>query len=58
LPLHDRQIAEKLLNILVLGDEEIIVSASLGLVIYPDDGEDVESLLKNADGRMYDMKGR
>jgi diguanylate cyclase (GGDEF)-like protein len=52
------KIAEKLLNILVLGDEEIIVSASLGLVIYPDDGEDVESLLRNADGRMYDMKGR
>jgi diguanylate cyclase (GGDEF)-like protein/PAS domain S-box-containing protein len=35
---------------------ELHVSASIGIVIYPDDGTIVESLLKNADVAMYRAK--
>ena len=35
---------------------EIHVSGSLGLALYPEDGKDAETLLKNADAAMYDAK--
>jgi diguanylate cyclase (GGDEF)-like protein/PAS domain S-box-containing protein len=35
---------------------EIHVSGSLGLAIYPEDGTDAETLLKNADAAMYHAK--
>jgi len=35
---------------------EIHVSGSLGLALYPEDGRDVETLLKNADAAMYHAK--
>jgi diguanylate cyclase (GGDEF)-like protein/PAS domain S-box-containing protein len=35
---------------------ELHVSGSLGLAIYPDDGADAETLLKNADAAMYHAK--
>jgi diguanylate cyclase (GGDEF)-like protein/PAS domain S-box-containing protein len=35
---------------------EIHVSGSLGLAVYPEDGSDVDSLLKNADAAMYHAK--
>ena len=37
-------------------DHEIHVSGSLGLAIYPEDGRDSETLLKNADAAMYHAK--
>jgi diguanylate cyclase (GGDEF)-like protein/PAS domain S-box-containing protein len=39
-----------------LGDQEIVVTASAGIAVYPDDGADVETLLKNADSAMYHAK--
>ena len=33
------------------------VAASIGLTTYPDDGEDAETLIKNADTAMYHAKG-
>jgi diguanylate cyclase (GGDEF)-like protein/PAS domain S-box-containing protein len=36
--------------------QEIHVSGSLGLAIHPDDGNDAETLLKNADAAMYHAK--
>jgi diguanylate cyclase (GGDEF)-like protein len=37
-------------------DFEIITSASLGVALYPDDGEDRETLMRNADLAMYKAK--
>lgn len=53
--------AEKLLHSLrvpsVIDEHEIHVSLSIGIAIFPGDGEDVDSLLKNADSAMYEAKG-
>jgi diguanylate cyclase (GGDEF)-like protein/PAS domain S-box-containing protein len=35
---------------------EIVATASIGVVLYPEDGESVESLLKNAEAAMYQAK--
>lgn len=37
---------------------ELHINASVGICIYPEDGEDAESLLKHADMAMYDAKER
>ncbi len=36
----------------------VIVGASVGIALYPGDGADVSSLLKNADIAMYEAKGK
>ena len=40
----------------ILGVDEFNITASLGLAIYPDDGETNEKLVKNADIAMYHAK--
>ena len=53
-------IAERVISRLsmpvVIEKEEITISASLGIAIYPLDGETVDELLKNADAAMYHAK--
>lgn len=39
-----------------LGEEQAFVSASIGITLYPQDAEDIEQLLKNADQAMYNSK--
>jgi diguanylate cyclase (GGDEF)-like protein len=41
---------------IILNNQEFNISASLGISVYPDDGFDVETLLKVADNNMYKMK--
>ena len=41
---------------LIFGDHELYTSTSIGIAIYPDDGETAEELLKNADLAMYYAK--
>lgn len=41
---------------ITIGNHEFIVTASIGIAIFPVDGEDVETLLKNADLAMYFAK--
>ena len=41
-----------------LGDKQIHVNASIGITIYPNDGNDIETLVKNADIAMYRAKGQ
>ncbi len=39
-----------------IGKHRLRISASVGLSTYPNDGEDAETLIKNADAAMYDAK--
>lgn len=41
---------------LLLQEEELIISTSIGISLYPDYGNDVVSLMKNADAAMYQAK--
>jgi diguanylate cyclase (GGDEF)-like protein len=53
-------IAEKILQALrvphYIDEQRIHITASIGIVAYPDDGAEVETLLKNADFAMYQAK--
>ena len=55
---HDiKKVVMKITEILKLPynihDNEIFASASIGVAVFPDDGEEFEILLKNADAAMY-----
>src|SRR6267378_1332272 len=39
-----------------IGGQELMVTCSAGISLYPQDGPDVETLLKNADAAMYQAK--
>lgn len=53
-------IAEKLLQVLkepfMVDDNAFHISASIGICLYPDDGDDAETMLRNADSAMYQAK--
>ncbi|WP_408181231.1 EAL domain-containing protein [Paraburkholderia dipogonis] len=40
-----------------LGGVTLQVSCSVGVALFPDDGEDIEALMQNADAAMYQAKG-
>ncbi|QQX80200.1 EAL domain-containing protein [Shewanella sp. KX20019] len=54
------QLAQKLTEVLVhpikLGAIESNISASVGVAFYPEDGQDIEMLLRNAETAMYQAK--
>ena len=39
-----------------IGERELYVGSSIGIAVYPDDGTDVDTLLKNSDTAMYQVK--
>ncbi|MEC4895711.1 MAG: CHASE2 domain-containing protein [Oscillatoria sp. PMC 1051.18] len=39
-----------------IGEHKICVTASIGISVYPDDGETIEELIKQADAQMYKLK--
>ncbi len=62
--LHDKydaqRVAEKILSafrtVFSLGDREILLTTSIGISIFPDDGDTAKILLRNADTAMYYSK--
>jgi diguanylate cyclase (GGDEF)-like protein len=50
------RVIETLAQPITIGSSEVFVSASIGIVIFPRDGEDLDTLLKNADVAMYHAK--
>ncbi|MBC3881294.1 EAL domain-containing protein [Undibacterium sp. LX40W] len=54
------RVAEKLLQTVgqsyQIGQYDLNISASIGIAVYPEDGEDLETLLRNADTAMYRAK--
>ncbi len=42
----------------IITGQEVVVGASIGVTTYPEDGVDVETLLRNADVAMYQAKER
>jgi len=40
----------------VIDERELLVTCSIGISVYPDDGRDAESLIRNADAAMYHAK--
>lgn len=51
-----QRIIEGLNRPFVLDGNEVVVTASIGIALFPDDGEDMDTLLKNADIAMYHAK--
>ena len=51
-----RRIVEELARPYSIDGHELFVTASVGIAVYPDDGGDVDALLKSADVAMYAAK--
>jgi diguanylate cyclase (GGDEF)-like protein len=51
-----RRILDSMEFCINLSGHEFVVTSSIGIAIFPDHGEDVESLLKNCDAAMYCVK--
>ncbi|MGD0586684.1 MAG: EAL domain-containing protein [Oryzomonas sp.] len=53
-------IAEKLMEAMakphLIGDHQLHITLSIGISLYPDDGKDVETVIRNADTAMYHAK--
>lgn len=43
---------------IVVGEHELVTGASIGISLFPEDGEDAEALIQAADMAMYAAKGR
>ena len=51
-----QRIADELARPLEIDGQELVVTCSAGISLYPQDGPDVDTLLKNADAAMYRAK--
>lgn len=51
-----QKILETLSRVYLLDDQELRISCSIGISIYPQDGQEIETLLKNADAAVYAAK--
>ena len=57
---HTARLAEKILDavtpVMKIGDNELYIGCSIGISIFPDDGMEIKTLLKNSDLAMYRAK--
>jgi diguanylate cyclase (GGDEF)-like protein len=51
-----QRIIQSIVRPMMLGGHEVVVTCSIGISVYPEDGEDEDALLKNADAAMYTAK--
>ncbi len=51
-----QKILQSLSSVFSIEGQDLYITASLGIAIYPDDGDNLEHLLKNADTAMYHAK--
>ena len=51
-----RKVLEQLSQPLMVEERELIVTPSIGIAVFPDDGRDAESLIRNSDAAMYHAK--
>lgn len=51
-----QKLIETLLNPYYIQSKELYIGASIGIAVFPDDGEDMSTLLKNSDIAMYHAK--
>ncbi|BES70121.1 hypothetical protein RE428_11390 [Marinobacter nanhaiticus D15-8W] len=51
-----RSILQSISQPFVLGGREFYIGSSIGIAVYPDDGDTVDLLLRNADTAMYEVK--
>ncbi|PWV65895.1 EAL domain-containing protein [Plasticicumulans acidivorans] len=59
---HASSLAERLVSACArpfrLGEHELYLGTSIGIAVFPEDGEDAETLLRNADAAMYAAKAQ
>ena len=53
-----KQVCASLANVFRVNDRNLFITTSIGISIYPDDGDNMQILLKNADMAMYRAKER
>ncbi|HEX5767359.1 MAG TPA: EAL domain-containing protein, partial [Burkholderiales bacterium] len=51
-----QKVIARLSQPLIVEERELLVTCSIGIAVYPDDGRDAESLIRNADAAMYHAK--
>jgi len=51
-----QRLANQLKPSFLIGDQELYITSSMGIAIHPTDGQDVTTLLQNADAAMYAAK--
>ena len=59
-PENAAQIAEKVIQLVsqpvIIKEQRVVVGASIGIALFPDHGEDMDQLIKQADKAMYSVK--
>ena len=59
---HIVHLAERIISVMgepvPIGDQLVTLTASVGISIYPNDGDDIDTLLKNSDTAMHEAKQR
>lgn len=53
-----QQICASLADVFRIGEHDLYITTSIGISVYPDDGDNMQILLKNADMAMYRAKER
>ena len=50
------RIKQQMSQLFVVDEAEVLITVSIGVVTFPDDGEDADNLLRNAEAAMYEAK--